>query len=122
MANKWVEFIESDRSETMPKIGDRVRWTNKYGEYYHYAHIERIDDDSEAEVWERPYVPFVFKRDDNTLGCSTSGGAWQFIPVKELPTEDIDTTAIYLVPGFFELGPLSFNSSLCSYKRPSICV
>lgn len=84
MANKWVEFIESDRSETVPKIGDRVRWTNKYGEYYHYAHIEKIDEDGEAEVCERPYVPFIFKRDDNTLGCSTSGGAWNYIPVKEL--------------------------------------
>ena len=43
MANKHIEVIEKSRSKETPKIGDIVRYTNKYGEYYHSAMIDSID-------------------------------------------------------------------------------
>ena len=84
LANMWVNFIEAGRSKDAPKSGDILRLTNKHGDYYAHAHIETIDEDGDAKVCEQPYVPFVFRRNDKSLGCNTSGGAWQSVPAKEL--------------------------------------
>lgn len=82
MANKYVSLIEGSRSTIAPQVGDRVRYTNEYGEYYGRAHIEKVEDD-EAYICESPYVPFIWKK-DNGIGCQTSGGAWGYIPLGEL--------------------------------------
>ena len=81
MANKYVEIIENSRSADMPKVGDRVRYTNEYGEYYGRAHIEKVED-GEVYICESPYVPFIWKKGDG-IGCSTSGGAWCYLPLGE---------------------------------------
>lgn len=81
MANKYVGIIESSRSADTPKVGDRVRYTNEYGEYYGRAHIEKVED-GEVYICESPYVPFIWKKDDG-IGCSTSGGAWCYLPLGE---------------------------------------
>lgn len=81
MANNYVKIIEGSRSTATPQVGDIVRYTNEYGEYYGHAHIEKADD-VEVYICESPYVPFVRKR-DNGIGCSTSGGAWKHIPIGE---------------------------------------
>ena len=83
MANDYVAFIEGNRSIKTPQVGDIVRYTNEYGEYYGYAHIETVED-NEVYVCERPYVPFIWKKNNGTLGCQTSGGAWSHIPLGEL--------------------------------------
>lgn len=82
MANDYVKLIENSRSTVAPKVGDRIRYTNEYGEYYGRAHIEQIEDDK-VYICERPYVPFIWKKDDG-IGCLTSGGAWNYISIGKL--------------------------------------
>lgn len=79
-ANEYVELIELTRSKTQPKAGDILILTDKYGNYYPHAHIEKVID---WEYWggnvcESAQVPFISKRNDG-ISCSTSGGAWQTI-------------------------------------------
>ena len=84
MANDYVRLIESTRSNKTPKAGDRIRYTNKYGDYYGHAHIECVED-GVANICEQPYVPFIWKnRNEDGISCSTSGGAWTNIPVNKL--------------------------------------
>ena len=82
MANNYVKLIENSRSDIVPRVGDRVRYTNEYGEYYGGTHIEQVDD-NEVYICERPYVPFIWKN-NNGIGCQTSGGAWGYIPLGQL--------------------------------------
>ena len=85
MANDYVRLIESTRSSKIPKAGDRIRYTNKYGDYYECAHIEYITERGEVNICERPYVPFIGKnRIGDGIYCNTSGGAWTDIPSGEL--------------------------------------
>ena len=84
MANDYVRLIESTRSTNTPKAGDRIRYTNKYGDYYEHAHIEYVRD-GEVNVCEQPYVPFIgVNKNKDGISCSTSGGAWTNIPVEKL--------------------------------------
>lgn len=84
MANNYVRLIESTRSYKTPKAGDRIRYTNKYGDYYECAHIEYVRDGI-VNVCERPYVPFIYEDTFRSgIVCSTSGGAWTNIPVDKL--------------------------------------
>ena len=84
MANDYVRLIESTRSIETPKTGDRIRYTNKYGDYYECAHVDYVED-GVANICEQPYVPFISKnRNGDGINCSTSGGAWTNIPVNKL--------------------------------------
>lgn len=84
MTNDYVRLIESTRSTDTPKAGDRIRYTNKYGDYYECAHIEYVED-GVANVCEQPYVPFIgVNKDKDGILCNTSGGAWTDIPVEKL--------------------------------------
>ena len=84
MANDYVRLIESTRSNKTPKAGDRIRYTNKYGDYYGHAHIECVED-GVANICEQPYIPFIWKnRNEDGISCSTSGGAWTNILVDKL--------------------------------------
>lgn len=77
-ANQWVKFIESRRTEESPQIGDIVEFTDKHGDYYKNAHIEKVEGDT-LNICEQPYIPFVGIY-NNKLYTSTSGGAWTNIP------------------------------------------
>lgn len=80
MVNKYVEAIEKSRDNNSPQIGDIVRYTNKYGNYYHNAHVEEVTD-NEIYICESPYTPFInFSYDNKGIHTSTSGGAWNHIP------------------------------------------
>ena len=84
MANDYVRLIESTRSSKIPKAGDIIRYTNKYGDYYEHAHIELVRD-GEVNICEQPYVPFIGKnKNEDGILCNTSGGAWTNIPVEKL--------------------------------------
>lgn len=82
MANDYVHLIESTRSKEIPKVGDRIRYTTKHGDYYERGHIEKVDD-KEVYICEQPYIPFIWSKEDG-IGCITSGGAWAYIPVEKL--------------------------------------
>lgn len=85
MANDYVELIESTRSETEPRIGDVVQYTNAYGDYYVAAHIDKVYENNEVYICEQPYVPFIGKnKNNNGICCSTSGGAWCNLPKDKL--------------------------------------
>lgn len=81
MANNYVKLIENSRSDIVPRVGDRVRYTNEYGEYYGRAHIEQVED-NRIYICENPYVPFIWQK-DHGIACQTSGGAWSHIPLGE---------------------------------------
>lgn len=81
-ANMYVELIENTRSEKTPSIGDCVRYTNEYGDYYGAAHIEKADA-NEIYICERPYTPFIHEY-EGRISCNTSGGAWIYLPTREL--------------------------------------
>lgn len=81
-ANMYVELIENTRSEKTPNVGDCVRYTNEYGDYYGTAHIEKADA-NEIYICERPYTPFVHEY-KGRISCNTSGGAWTHLPTREL--------------------------------------
>lgn len=83
MANSYVALIESTRSDTIPKAGDRLRYTDKHGSYYSHAHIE-YNRDGECNICEQPYVPFIWSDGQKEIRCSTSGGAWT-----DLKSEDL---------------------------------
>jgi hypothetical protein len=78
-ANMYVALIESSRNAKLPASGDIVQLTDRHGNYYGNAHIERVD--SKVYVCEQPYVPFI-KPDKTGIFCNTSGGAWLNIPVQ----------------------------------------
>lgn len=81
-ANMYVELIENTRSEKSPSVGDCVRYTNEYGDYYGAAHIEKADA-NEIYICERPYTPFIHEY-EGRISCNTSGGAWTHLPTREL--------------------------------------
>lgn len=83
IANDWVALIEASRDPHRPVVGDIIRFTNKYSEYYPHAHIEKVTEDG-AEVCESPYVPFVGRLSNNDLYCSTSGGAWTTLEIEKI--------------------------------------
>lgn len=85
MANGWVKTIENERvaSNIGPLPGDTVRLTERHGDYYRHALIEKVEE-GDAHVCENAYVPFLFLRDDGSVGMSASGGAWLHLPTSEL--------------------------------------
>ena len=85
MVNDYVELIERTRSETEPRIGDIIQYTNEYGDYYMSAHIDKVYEDGRVYICEQPYVPFIGKDENNDgICCSTSGGAWCNLPKDKL--------------------------------------
>lgn len=82
MANAHVALIEKSRSNIIPKAGDILRYTNKYGDYYPYAHIE-YNHKGICNICEQPHTPFIYAITDGII-CSTSGGAWSNIETANL--------------------------------------
>ena len=78
-ANFYVKWIEYTRSTIEPRVGDIIRYTNEYGDYYATAHIEKVYENGDLYICEQPYTPFIsiYK---NEIYCNTSGGAWATIP------------------------------------------
>lgn len=81
MANELVSAIENSRTENRPQPGDIVIYTNEYGEYFSNAHIETVNEDS-VYLCERANT-YVFV-DDEKVYCSSSGGKWKYIDIKDL--------------------------------------
>lgn len=84
MANEYVRLIEITRSKFIPKAGDMVHYTTRYGDFYPHSHIDCAEDRGYS-ICEQPYVPFI-RADKKRKGivCSTSGGAWALIPKDKL--------------------------------------
>src|SRR5690554_4854771 len=85
-ANMYVKIIENSRDEKQPKSGDIIEFTNKHGDYYKNAHIEKYDaEDDVFNICEQPYVPFIgLNKNNDGIYCSTSGGAWDNVPKNKL--------------------------------------
>ncbi len=75
-----IPLIEGSRSKTTPEVGDIVQFTNSYGDYHAFAHIDKVCLD-QLYICEKPYVPFVeVNSQTDKISATTSGGAWVFIP------------------------------------------
>lgn len=74
-ANEFVNLIESTRSTETPKAGDILIFTDKFGEYFPNAHIDKAATGYGGNICEHAYVPFISAKADGIL-CNTSGGAW----------------------------------------------
>ena len=72
MVNSLVEVIKSTRSKHTPKIGDRVVYTQKGGEYHPHGLIEKKHEDK-FYVCLDPFIPFVWES-DTTIKVDVSGG------------------------------------------------
>lgn len=81
MANDYVELIRRSRNQNTPVIGDIVRYTDEDGNYYEYAHIDKIYDGM-AEVCEHANS-YIYDNDCG-LGFSTSGGSWHYIDIAKM--------------------------------------
>ena len=77
MANKYVEIIEKSRSKEMPKVGDIVRYTNEYGNYYHSAMIDSIDG-NDVVLCERGNSYISLTENEKDILLSTSGGSFPY--------------------------------------------
>ena len=73
MANKLVRHIEHTRNPRIPQVGDQVRYTTRYGDFYDNALIEAVREDGMRSICLCPYVPFVWTTSDG-IGCAVSGG------------------------------------------------
>ena len=55
-ANIYVKLIENTRSEKTPSVGDCVRYTNEYGDYYeadrYYKSFSAVHDYGDG--WKQP--------------------------------------------------------------------
>lgn len=84
MVNRYVELIENTRSDTEPRAGDILRYTDAYGEYYHHAHIEYVTAGI-ANVCENASV-HISKCDESLHGfrLASSGGCWVNLPISRM--------------------------------------
>jgi hypothetical protein len=84
-ANSLINLIESTRSVTEPKPGDILRFTDRYGEVYPCAHIEKESLRVGGNICYHAYVPFITERKDGTgIRCSASGGSWNDVSFPDM--------------------------------------
>lgn len=78
MANKLVRHIERTRNPHVQKVGDRVRYTTRYGDFYGNALLEAVREDGTFSICLCPYVPFVGVTAGG-IGCAVSGGPFTVV-------------------------------------------
>ncbi|GAB6557956.1 DUF4121 family protein [Bacillus cereus] len=80
-ANELVKLIEQTRDANVPKVGDIVEYTNKYGDYFKNAHIEEVIDENLLYICDRPSEASVSKSTDpENIHSAVGGGPWSRIP------------------------------------------
>lgn len=82
MVNDLVAHIERTRSSRQPRIGDRVVYISKDGDWYGNALIEKFKGGA-CSLCLDPYTPFIWKSPLG-IGCSVSGGPFTSVPTAEL--------------------------------------
>lgn len=76
MAENYIDYIEKTRSDKIPKVGDIVKYTTEYGDYYGRALISTNSGANEIQICEQPYVPFICSTNNDDMSLSVSGGAF----------------------------------------------
>lgn len=77
-ANTYIELMKKERENaTIPVAGDIVKYTDKYGIYYEFAHIDKVLE-NEVYICEQAYVPFIGINSKGKICFSTSGGSWSY--------------------------------------------
>lgn len=79
-ANRIICLLEKERKDNFPKIGDIVKFTDEYGNYYKNAIVREIDNDK-VYISENASI-YVY--DDKKLSFSISGGAVHNTNIKNL--------------------------------------
>lgn len=72
MVNSLVEAIENTRSDSIPKVGDRIAYVRDDGSYHSRALIERKID-GYFRICTAPCIPFVWIK-ENEISLDVSGG------------------------------------------------
>ena len=82
MANKYKAVIEASRTDDKVQTGDIVQFTDKYGNFYRNAHVEKIcDETGRLYICEQAHTPFIWLNDaKDNIKCSAGGGAWRYVP------------------------------------------
>lgn len=121
--NNIIDIIEKSRDNKQPRKGDKIRFTDKLGNYYPYAHIQKVENDR-LRVCECPSTPFISETNEIVEGfyTSVSGGAWTYIPLnlKLLGTEN-KNFQIWGTSGPCGNGSVSFyaNVNIWEYIDPN---
>lgn len=76
--NALVCHIERTRNPHIPKVGDRVRYTTRHGDFYGNALIETVREDGTRSICLCPYVPFV-RATAGGISCAVSGGPFTVV-------------------------------------------
>jgi hypothetical protein len=66
MANACVRHIKNTRSCHIPKVGDRIIHTSKYGDYSPNALIEK-DEGGNVYLCIGPMIPFIGKTEGRVI-------------------------------------------------------
>lgn len=82
-ANALVRHIERTRNPLVPQVGDRVRYTTRYGDFYGNALIEAVRAGGTLSICLCPYVPFMWATADG-IGCAVSGGPFTDVKATSL--------------------------------------
>lgn len=92
--NNYIELIEESRNPYHPMIGDVVRYTNKYGEYFSHAIVEWTEDGS-VGLCEQGN-PSIHKS-NNMLGfdLSISGGSFPTVLLSDMKLVDATETSFW---------------------------
>ena len=78
VANKLVRHIERTRDPLVPQVGDRVRYTTRYGDFHDNALLGAVREDGTLSICLCPYVPFVW-RTACGIGCAVRGGPFTVV-------------------------------------------
>lgn len=70
--NGLVQLIEELRTDQQLRVGDRIRYTDRYGDFYAFALVEK-EIDGGFVICGNPYVPFV-SPSEHGISLDVSGG------------------------------------------------
>lgn len=83
-ANNYINLIRKSRSAYVPVVGDIVRYTNKYGEYFGHAHIDIVDKSEAYICYHASSCIYCSRSTKEGFRLSTSGGRWEYIPLDKI--------------------------------------
>lgn len=79
----WFATSNVPGNLLVPQVGDRVRYTTRYGDFYGNALIEAVREGGTLSICICPYVPFVWRTADG-IGCAVSGGPFTAVTSRAL--------------------------------------
>ena len=92
--NRCISIIYEGLNSDTPKVGDIVEYSNKKGEYFPCAHIDRIENGI-ASVYVLPFISCALVNNDEVEFESFDGGHCIEIPLTELKNKRAELMNFY---------------------------